>query len=114
MLFFARIPYYEAHITIEPVFDERLAYFDILCKIHKFKAADLLMKKRVADTATRSQYDTFCTGRGYRKRELIKRTKELVESLLAHGYKVYRYKIEATLVDSNIKNDFDIALTDKS
>lgn len=38
--------YYESHITVEPVFDERLDRFSELCDGRGFRPAKLMMKKR--------------------------------------------------------------------
>jgi len=64
-----------------------------------FKVADLLMKKRGEDAPTRSAYDTFCTARGKDAEELTERTAKAVDALQKEGYKVWRYKVEAVLVD---------------
>lgn len=92
--------YYECHITIEPVFDDRLKYFKQLCRDYHFRVADLLMQKRQLDLPTRSQYDTFCTGRHIDKQVLMDRMVELIQLLSEQGFDVWRYKIEDTLIDS--------------
>lgn len=95
--------YFESHITIEPVFDERLEQFKEICASEGFKAAELLMKKRSADTAERSQYDTFCTSRDLIYDNIQTRTLTLVEKLKSSGFDVWRYKIENTLLDVRLK-----------
>lgn len=92
--------YYESHITIEPVFDERLEQFKEICKPFSFQAASLLMKKRAQDTPERSQYDTFATGHGQDLDDIYARTRYLVIKLQTEGYQVWRYKVEDTLMDS--------------
>jgi len=62
--------YYESHVTVEPVFDERLEKFKEICAPHTFKPAKLLMKKRSFDTPVRSEYDTFCTGKNKNEEKL--------------------------------------------
>lgn len=95
--------YYESHITVEPVFGERLDLFKKLAKIFTFKVADLLMQKRNEDTPERSKFDTFCTAR-CKEYELIEQnTLNLVEILKEHGFQVWRYKIEDTLLDVRLK-----------
>jgi hypothetical protein len=94
--------YYEAHVTVEPVFDERLEQFSELCKKYQFRAADLLMKKRKNDTPARSSFDSFCTGRSNIQSELFDRMIGLLDDLKNSDFKVYRYKIEAALFDSKI------------
>lgn len=94
------ILYYESHITIEPVFDMRLTHAAALAETHMFRIADLLMQKRKEDTAERSQFDTFMTGRHRSYAVLLQRMESLIEDLLKQGYVVWRYKIEATVIDS--------------
>jgi NTP pyrophosphatase (non-canonical NTP hydrolase) len=92
--------YYEAHVTVEPVFEERLEEFKIICHDYKFRVANLLMQKRKSDTEERSKNDSFCTGRGISDTDMEKRMMKLVNRLEKEGFKVWRYKIESTLLDS--------------
>lgn len=92
--------YYEAHITVEPVFDEGLERFKLICKDYKFRVANLLMQRRPTDTEERSKNDSFCTGRGISYTDIRVRMLELVKRLEQEGFKIWRYKIEATLMDS--------------
>lgn len=92
--------YYEAHITIEPVFDNNRDFAADIANQYNFKLAHLLMKKRSADTEERSDKDTFMTGHSKNLTDISERTKALVTHLKAEGFKVWRYKIEDTLVDS--------------
>ena len=91
--------YFEAHVTVEPVFDERLEQLKSIALEHGFRVADLLMKKRREDTPERSQYDTFCTGISKSFADLDVRTKALVEALPSAGFSVWRWKIEGALFD---------------
>lgn len=97
--------YYESHITVEPVFEERLERFKELCAPYAFKPAKLLMKKRNIDTPVRSEYDTFCTGKNKNHDKLRDSMLLLVQSLTNDGFKVWRYKIEAILLDVKLKDD---------
>jgi hypothetical protein len=92
--------YYEAHVTVEPVFAEDLERFKIICHDYKFRVATLLMQKRKGDTEERSKNDSFCTGRGISYTDIERRMLALVERLQKEGFKVWRYKIESTLLDS--------------
>lgn len=92
--------YYEAHVTVEPVFEDRLEQFKIICHDYKFRVANLLMQKRKGDTEERSKNDSFCTGRGISYTDTKKRMLALVERLEKEGFTVWRYKIESTLLDS--------------
>ncbi len=95
--------YYEAHVTIEPVFDGRLEEFKTACSDFGFRAAELLMKKRKEDTPERSSYDTFCTGRSKDYSDLHTRMVNLVSKLNVLSFQVWRYKLEATLLDVRTK-----------
>ena len=92
--------YFEAHVTIEPVFDDRLTRFKEVCGWHGFRAAELLMKKRSTDLPERSQHDSFCTGRDQIYELLERRLRMLVQDLRREGFQVWRYKIEDTIIDS--------------
>lgn len=92
--------YYEAHVTVEPCFDSDLERFKIICHDYKFHVAKLLMQKRKSDTEERSKSDSFCTGRGISYTDIESRMLALVDRLHKEGFKVWRYKIESTLLDS--------------
>ena len=92
--------YLEAHITVEPMFDERFTQFRQLCEKFGFKAADLFLQKRLADTPERSSKDAFCTGRGTSIEELEHRMVGLMACLQLNGFKIWRYKIESVVLDS--------------
>lgn len=100
--------YYEAHITIEPVFEEHLEFLKNLSKSYKFRVAELLMKKRLEDTGERSKYDTFMTGHGTDYEDICRRTQSVIVYLKASGFKVWRYKIEDTLLDSRTEDVFNL------
>ncbi len=100
--------YYEAHITIEPVFDGERELAAGICKPYGFKLADLLMKKRSEDTEERSANDTFMTGHSKSYKDIAERTKECIIHLQKLGYKVWRYKIEDTLLDSRSEDVFGL------
>ncbi len=92
--------YYESHVTIEPVFDDRLQILGTIAGEFGFHVAKLLMQNRPADTPQRSQNDAFCTARGISCSDLKDRTVEFVQRLQGAGFTVWRYKIESTLMDS--------------
>lgn len=100
--------YYECHVTIEPVFDERLEQVKAIAKLHDFRVADLLMKKRAKDTAERSKEDTFITGRSTIFNSLKSKMTNLIHDLKINNINIYRYKIEDILVDSKIKDEYNI------
>lgn len=96
--------YYEAHITIEPAFDENLVMAGMIASKYKFKVADLLMKKREVDTEERSKNDTFMTGHDQDSENLTTRMSELIRELQLSGFKVWRYKLEDTVFDSRVED----------
>ncbi len=96
--------YFEAHITIEPVLDGRIEVVKSLGAIYGFKVADLLMRKREQDTEERSKNDTFMTGHGKSLTNMTFRVRRMVELLTLHGFKVWRYKIEDTVMDSRTED----------
>lgn len=104
--------YYESHVTIEPVFDERLIKFVEICASYKFLVANLLMQKRKEETPEKSKYDSFCTGRDSSFPELEHRMMGLLTSLKKEGFKIYRYKIESAVLDSRY-NDSKFPIKDK-
>jgi hypothetical protein len=90
--------YYESHVTVEPVFDEKLERFVTLCAPHGFKVAKLLMQKGAANDK-----DSFCTAHAKDLDELKDRMMTLVSSLQENEFTVYRYKIEAVVFDVRLK-----------
>lgn len=97
------VKYYECHITIEPVFNERLDEFKEICLKYKFKAADLLFQKRKTDTPERSSKDSFCTSRSKGFDEMKTRMESLTSELTFNNFSVWRRKIEAVLLDEKLK-----------
>ena len=100
--------YYESHVTIEPVFEDRLDLVSTIAWCFKFKPAKLLMQKREEDTPERSKYDTFMTGHSDSYEDLSERTKAIVGLLKDNGFKVWRYKIESIVMDSRIDDVFGL------
>ena len=100
--------YYECHVTIEPIFDDRLMTAQEIAKRHGFRVAELLMQRRKEDTQERSKDDTFMTGRSSLKDDLISRMRALMLELSSCGFMVWRYKIEDTIIDSKIDDVFGV------
>ena len=97
--------YLEAHVTIEPVFGERRDQAAAIAKTFKFRLAELLMKKDREATEERSDKDTFMTGHSKSRKDIEERTRGVVTLLKQFGFKVWRYKVEDTLVDSKHGDD---------
>lgn len=104
--------YYEAHVTVEPVFGERLDQFKAICSHFNFKAANLLMQKRKDDTPERSKHDTFATGHSQTWTDIVCRVTGIVVALRSSGFKVWRYKIEDTLLDSRSQDRLGLLTQD--
>ena len=96
--------YYEAHVTVEPVFEADLARLGEIAGRHGFRVADLHMRKRKQDTPQRSQDDTFMTARAQSSADIVARTTAVVRDLKAEGFAVWRYKIEDTVLDSRTRD----------
>jgi hypothetical protein len=100
--------YFETHVTIEPIFDERLSEAGEIANKHGFRVASLLMKKRETDTEERSQYDTFMTGHGKSLNLMKANVTSLVNELNEKKFKVWRYKIEDTVMDSRTNDEMGL------
>lgn len=97
--------YYESHVTIAPVFDEKLVEMKAICVKYKFRVADLILKHKKADAAKPYEGDSFCTSRGVEFEDIRDRTVGLMVELREKGFEIWRYKIEDTLLDSKSGDD---------
>ena len=87
--------YYECHVTVEPIeFEEPRALFDTICREFKFWTSEWILKK--------DGYHFFATSRSTGLAEMQHRMIALMEALISNGFKIWRYKIEDTVVDSKI------------
>lgn len=100
--------YYEAHITIEPIPEDKQQEVRDIAKLYGFKLATLLMKKRDMDTPERSMYDTFMTAHHQSEATLQLRISGLCQMLKVLGYKVWRYKIEDVVLDSRVEDTLEL------
>ena len=100
--------YYEAHVTIEPVFDDLREGANVTARQYGFKLANLLMQKRSVDAPERSKCDTFMTSHDSNLENITNRTKNLVCALQVAGFNVWRYKIEDTVLDSRISDVLEL------
>lgn len=92
--------YYECHITIEPVFDDLRKKASIIAKKHKFKLAELIMKKSRKSTGERSNKDTFMTSHSINLEDIKNRMLACIHDLENSGFQVWRSKIEDTVIDT--------------
>ena len=97
--------YLESHVTISPVFDAERDRAGEIASRHGFKLAHLLMKKARNSVEQQSERDTFMTGHSKFCDDITERTKTLVLDLQQKGFKVWRYKIENTVLDSRNSGD---------
>lgn len=100
--------YYEAHVTIDPVFGEIRAHARQIATTYGFRLAKLIMRKHEADGETPAQDDTFMTGHAVESENIIARLKALVAHLHERGFKVRRYKIEDTILDSRSEDELGL------
>ena len=100
--------YFEAHVTIEPIFERHLDLAKTIAEKHKFKVADLLMKKRENDTLERSSYDTFMTGHGKDLHDVRIRMTNMIQELKLSGFKVWRAKVEDTIMDTRKCDEWEL------
>lgn len=92
--------YYECHITIEPVFEDRLIQLQEVASTHSFKVANLILRKSHSDPGIPAQDDTFCSAKSDNLETLRAQMLLMLENLMAFGYKILRYKIESIVIDS--------------
>jgi hypothetical protein len=90
--------YYECHITLDPVNEATL---QSICEDYEFKVAKLYLDKESTKPNT---LDSFTTGRSANYRELELRMVKLIQKLKNCSFVVRRYKIEAALLDSSVKD----------
>jgi len=95
--------YFEAHVTIDPVVGADRDNVEEIAHCNQFKLARLLMARGLPSTL-----DTFMTGHATQLDLLTLRLRSLVASLRASGYKVRRYKIEDTVLDSRVADELEL------
>lgn len=100
--------YYEAHVTIDPVFDDLRDVAEFYALKNRFNLAKLIMVKSMPGIDKLSQKDTFMTARGTNLHEISHRTIALVNDLKAAGFRIRRYKIEDTIIDSREKDELEL------
>jgi len=92
--------YYEAHVTIDPVFGEQRENAMLIAERHGFRLAELIVRKNLDDDAH------IMTGRSRDLAYLTVNLQRLVKDMQDEGYSVRRYKIEDCIVDSQLMDDF--------
>lgn len=94
----------ECHITIEPVFGDRLDLAKWIANAWGFKVASLLMVKDDGTTEP-SRRDRFMTSHSPIYEIIETNMRMCVEQLLMSGLAVRRYKIELIVLDSKYQDD---------
>jgi hypothetical protein len=93
--------YFEVHVTIEPVEEERYDLFKSLSKEWGFWCSEWALKKE-------NGYNFFATSRSKSYDDAFNRMDSLIKNLLNNKIKVLRYKIEDTVLDSKILDELEI------
>lgn len=90
--------YYECHVTVDQEsIGDKMEILKDLAADRLFRVSEIV-ETRWALTE-RHTTDTICTSRGRTYDALWKRMQDLMSDLRAAGFKIYRYKIEATVLD---------------
>lgn len=94
--------YFEVHINIEPVEveSERGILLRALATHHGFRVARFAMIKGDEVPA-----NGFLTTRGTDHSDVVRRSKNMIESMRLYGFTILRYKLENTLVDTKATGD---------
>lgn len=100
--------YYEAHVTIDPIFDARRDVAAEIATKFGFRLAKLIMRKREADAELPAQDDTFMTANSTDVTSIQSMTRRCVRELQAAGFVVRRYKIEDTILDSRHNDELGL------
>lgn len=91
--------YFEAHVTIDPVFGKDLENLKLIASNETFRVAKLVLRK-TSNSEEMHVDDSFMTARSDDYQNILNRTLAVVEALDADSrYNVRRYKIENTLLD---------------
>lgn len=91
--------YYECHVTIEPVEGDMAHILRELSIQHNFRVSTFVMHK---DGSTP---DAFTSARDASYACMLTRMVAFISALREGGYKIKRYKIEDTILDSNHGGD---------
>lgn len=118
--------YYEIHVTIEFPGEEHIETLREFCKPYEFHMGDLLLMKNENEKShkdlfftAREEIPTYGTFQGQefnKHKQYVRaqiRTETFCRALQLMGYKVIRYKIEETLIDSKYNDTLKINLNYK-
>lgn len=99
--------YYECHITIDPVTNERQQNLKEIIHHYNFRIADLYLKKDNGEQGDKHTLDCFVSGRSNDYVDIFLRMKACILSLRNNAFNVRRFKIEDTLLDSRKGDTLD-------
>lgn len=92
--------YYECHVTVDPEFAKKhLELFAKISDMYNFRISSFLM------FVDHGEPKAFTTARGTDMTDIQTRMESLCKALKVNGFKVLRYKIEDTLLDSRHQGD---------
>lgn len=98
--------YFEAHVNLgEMTKDEELALVHLLEEIN-FKTTDIV--NTPYEGLEQEEFHTILTTKDNNLQNLTKRIKDSCNLLIKQGYKVNRYKIESTVIDSKYEDKFNL------
>lgn len=85
---------------MEPIPQAQAEEFTKLCKEFGFWSSDWALADK--------KYKFFATSRGVERQDIFERMQRLIERLKEQKFKVFRYKIEDTVLDSNISDELQL------
>jgi hypothetical protein len=94
--------YFECHVNFKPISPDFRDLLEKICQFHGFRLARLLNMNMT------NSIDTFCTTRGTVFKDVLDRTRFFITETKVNGFDSTRYKIENTLIDSKIRDDFGL------
>jgi hypothetical protein len=97
--------YFEVHVTLDPSALDRILDLKAIAATFDFRVADLI--KQNGDPSNR---DAFTTLRSKKYIDAKIKTKAFVAMLEKSGFAIKRYKIENTIVDSNVADEFGLGI----
>jgi hypothetical protein len=91
--------YYEVHVTLDPISEQRVKVLRSVADAFGYRIAKLIMRKEGGRDVPHTD-DMFLTTRGVEYGEVVDNMVSFIRALGASNFKVRRYKIEDTLIDS--------------
>lgn len=98
--------YYEAHINLGDMTSFEEKALPMLLDVLGFKTTDIVNVP--IDGLEQEDFHTIITTKGENLAEITTRVRASVELLKLSGYKVNRYKIESTIIDSKYEDKWEL------